>query len=57
MIRAVGVIVPAHDEQDLLPDCLASLGRAVRALRARCGLPVHVLVVADACRDLEAVSA
>jgi glycosyltransferase involved in cell wall biosynthesis len=47
-IRAVGVIVPAHNEQDLLPSCLASVRRAVRPLR---GLPVHVVVVADACRD------
>jgi len=48
MIRAVGVIVPAHDEQDLLPSCLACLRRAARALR---GVPVHLIVVADACRD------
>lgn len=48
MIRSVGVIVPAHNEQDLLPSCLASLCRAARALR---GMPVHVVVVADACRD------
>jgi glycosyltransferase involved in cell wall biosynthesis len=48
VIRAVGVIVPAHNEQDLLPGCLAALRRAARALR---GTPVHVVVVADACRD------
>lgn len=48
MIRAIGVIVPAHDEQDLLPSCLRSLRRAARALR---GTPVHLVVVADACRD------
>lgn len=48
MIRAVGVIVPAHNEQDMLPSCLASLRRAARALR---GTPVHLVVVADACRD------
>ncbi|HEX3958857.1 MAG TPA: glycosyltransferase [Trebonia sp.] len=48
MIRAVGVIVPAHNEQDLLPACLASLRRAARALR---GTQVHPVVVADACRD------
>ena len=48
MIRSVGVIVPAHDEQDLLPACLASVRRAAQALR---GVPVHVVVVADACRD------
>jgi glycosyltransferase involved in cell wall biosynthesis len=48
VIRSVGVIVPAHDEQDLLPSCLASVRRAARALR---GMPVHLVVVADACRD------
>ena len=42
------MIVPAHNEQDLLPSCLASLRRAARALR---GTPVHLVVVADACRD------
>jgi glycosyltransferase involved in cell wall biosynthesis len=48
VIRSVGVIVPAHNEQDLLPSCLASLRRAARAVR---GTPVHLIVVADACRD------
>lgn len=48
MIRAVGVIVPAHNEQDLLPSCLASLRQAIRALS---GIPAHLVVVADACRD------
>jgi glycosyltransferase involved in cell wall biosynthesis len=48
VIRSVGVIVPAHDEQDLLPACLASVRRAAQALR---GMPVHLVVVADACRD------
>ena len=48
MIRSVGVLVPAHDEQDLLPSCLASVRRAAQALR---GVPVHLVVVADACRD------
>jgi glycosyltransferase involved in cell wall biosynthesis len=48
VIRSVGVIVPAHDEQDLLPSCLASVRRAAQALR---GMPVYVVVVADACRD------
>lgn len=54
MIRSIGVIVPAHNEQDLLPSCLASLCRAARALR---GMPVHVVVVADACRDRTAEAA
>jgi glycosyltransferase involved in cell wall biosynthesis len=54
MIRAVGVVVPAHNEQDLLPACLAALRRATRALR---GTPVHLVVVADACRDRTAAVA
>jgi glycosyltransferase involved in cell wall biosynthesis len=53
-IGAVGVIVPAHNEQDLLPACLASVRRAAQALR---GVPVHVVVVADACRDRTAQAA
>ena len=48
MIRSVGVIVPAHNEQSLLPSCLAALHRAARALG---GTPVQLVVVADACRD------
>jgi glycosyltransferase involved in cell wall biosynthesis len=48
VIRLIGVVVPAHNEQDLLPACLASLRRAARALH---GTQVHLVVVADACRD------
>jgi glycosyltransferase involved in cell wall biosynthesis len=48
VIRSVSVVVPAHDEQDLLPACLASLRRAARVLR---GCEVHLVVVADKCRD------
>jgi glycosyltransferase involved in cell wall biosynthesis len=46
-IEAVGVVVPAHNEETLLPACLAALRRAVSALQ----VPVHVLVVADTCTD------
>jgi glycosyltransferase involved in cell wall biosynthesis len=48
LIEAVGVVVPAHDEEDLLPRCLAAVGRAERELA---GIRVHLVVVADACRD------
>jgi len=54
VITAVGVVVPAHDEQDLLPSCLAGLRRARRGLP---GIPVHLVVVADACRDRTARAA
>ena len=48
MIEAVGVVVPAHDEEELLPACLAALRRAARQLT---GMPVHLVVAADTCRD------
>jgi len=48
VIRSVGVIVPAHNEQSLLPSCLAALRHAALALG---GMPVQLVVVADACRD------
>jgi glycosyltransferase involved in cell wall biosynthesis len=54
VISAIGVIVPAHNEQDLLPACLASLRRAARGLP---GTPAHVVVVADACHDQTAAAA
>lgn len=49
-VGAVAVVVPAHDERELLPACLASLRVAARhpALRR---LDVHVLPVLDACSD------
>ena len=48
VIAAVGVVIPAHDEEDLLPSCLAAVRLAAAPLA---GLPVHVVVVADACTD------
>jgi glycosyltransferase involved in cell wall biosynthesis len=47
------VVVPAHNEEALLPACLAALRRAARAVST----PVHVLVVADTCTDKTAVTA
>jgi glycosyltransferase involved in cell wall biosynthesis len=52
-VSAVGVVVPAHNEEKLLPACLA-------ALREAAGLapvPVELLVVADACTDATAAVA
>ncbi|MGD0062564.1 MAG: glycosyltransferase [Streptosporangiaceae bacterium] len=46
-IEAVGVVVPAHNEETLLPACLTALRHAAEAV----SIPVHVLVVADACHD------
>lgn len=49
-VSAVAVIVPAHDEQELLGACLDALEPAARLARGA-GLRVLTLVVADACTD------
>lgn len=48
MIKSVGVTVPAHNEEDLLPACLRALRAAAQTVAS---LPVHVVVVADNCTD------
>lgn len=48
MIKEVGVVVPAHDEEKLLPACLAALRRASAQVPH---IPVLLIVVADSCRD------
>jgi glycosyltransferase involved in cell wall biosynthesis len=53
VIKAVGVVIPAHNEQDLLPSCLA----AVRHAASQVAVPVHVVVAADACTDRTAAVA
>ena len=53
MIKAAGVVIPAHNEQDLLPSCLA----AVRHAASQASVPVHLVVVADACTDQTAAAA
>ncbi|MFC8922895.1 glycosyltransferase [Cellulosimicrobium sp. NPDC057127] len=51
-LRAVLVVVPVHDEEALLPACLAALRRAVARLAAeRPELEVSVSVVLDGCTD------
>jgi len=52
-IEAVGVVVPAHNEETLLPACLAALGRVASGF----GMPVWLLVVADTCTDRTAAVA
>ena len=47
MIEAVGVVVPAHNEETLLPACLTALRRTARQV----SVPVHLLVAADSCTD------
>ena len=53
MIEAVGVVVPAHNEEKLLATCLTALTKAGRAL----GVPFYLLVMADACTDRTAAIA
>ena len=54
MIQAVGVVIPAHNEEDLLPSCLAAVREAVRRIGRTA---VHLVVVADACTDRTAEQA
>ncbi|WP_327169146.1 glycosyltransferase [Streptomyces subrutilus] len=49
-LEAVAVVVPAHDEEDLLPAALAALRTAARH-PALARVRVLTVVVADACRD------
>lgn len=50
MIDALGVVVPAHDEQELVGRCLAALRHAARH-PALGGRPVHIVTVLDDCSD------
>jgi glycosyltransferase involved in cell wall biosynthesis len=53
VIEAAGVVVPAHNEETLLPACLTALHRAA----CQVSVPVHVLVAADSCTDRTAAVA
>lgn len=52
-IKWIGVVVPAHNEQELLPACIAALQAAAAVI----DLPVGLLVVLDACTDDSAAAA
>ena len=47
MPGAVGVLIPAHDEQELLPACL----RSVLVAAGRLSVPVRIAVALDRCTD------
>lgn len=49
-VRVAGVVVPARDEEALLPSALTALEVAARQARLL-GVEVDVLVVADSCTD------
>ena len=46
-LREIVVVVPAHNERERLPACLASVAAAAR----QATVPVTVVVVLDACTD------
>jgi len=46
-LREIVVVVPAHNERERLPACLASVAAAAR----QATVPVTVVVVLDACSD------
>jgi glycosyltransferase involved in cell wall biosynthesis len=48
--EAVGVVVPAHDEEELLPSCLEHLGAALGA-PGLADLRIRVAIVLDGCTD------
>lgn len=48
MLTRVAVVVPAHNEERLLPASLAAISRAARRVAP---VPVDVFVVADSCTD------
>ena len=49
-VRGIAVVIPAHDEQELLGACLASVRHALEHPRVR-DLPSTVVVVLDHCTD------
>jgi hypothetical protein len=54
VIERVGVVVPARDEELLLPRCLDALAAAVAPVVAQGHVEVNVVVVLDRCRDASA---
>ncbi len=52
----IGVVVPAHNEEQHLPDCLQALTQAASHARGL-GHAVTLVVVLDSCRDRSAVIA
>lgn len=51
-LDAVHVVIPAHDEEELLPRCLESVTAALQTLLLdQPGLATRITVVADRCRD------
>jgi glycosyltransferase involved in cell wall biosynthesis len=54
VIERVGVVVPARNEEALLPDCLDALGGAIEEVVSEGAVDVMVVVVLDRCTDRSA---
>lgn len=52
----IGVVIPAHNEEDLVASCVRSIGIAASHARLKAE-PVQIMVVADACTDATALYA
>ena len=50
-VSHIAVVVPAHNEQDLLDACLTALSRAARCVVEAAPVTVSTIVVLDACTD------
>ncbi len=53
-VRHVGVVIPAHDEDELIVRCLDAVAAARDDAERTCGVTVDVVVVLDDCRDATA---
>lgn len=52
MLRSIGVVIPAHNEEQYIVQCLQAIGRARLLLqRTVQQVSVHVVVVLDSCED------
>ena len=55
MIKSVGLVVPAHDEESRIGGCVLALRRAANKLPG--DIAVHLITVADSCTDATASEA
>ncbi|WP_430592424.1 glycosyltransferase [Humidisolicoccus flavus] len=53
MIQRFGIVIPAHNEAELIARCLEGIAVAV----AKVATPVHTIVIADSCSDSTATIA
>ncbi|MBD7994893.1 glycosyltransferase family 2 protein [Arthrobacter sp. Sa2CUA1] len=55
--RHTGVVIPARNEEELLPRCLAAVAAAVKSAESEGPARVSVAVVLDSCTDRSAAAA